>query len=320
MLLICLSGRVDGKYLPLLFMEQTSVPSTHVAPPDVLERVLESLPSLSPQLRKAARYIVDNPQEVGISSISELADAAGVKPNTLVRMARAVGFDGYEGFRQPFRDLIRAQGHDFPVRARWLQSIARGGRHDELLTNMAGDTLSNIQSLYRALDAASLKAVADRIVDAHTTYVLGVGIAHAMARNFAYLASMALESVVAIPREGNLAVDDLARAGPKDVLLAATFQPYRAEVVQAVNTARHQGVAIIAISDSVASPIAYDAEHVFLVPTETAQFFTSTVALSALFETLMAFVIADAPPAVVASIEHFHRRRHQLGIYWQEDH
>ena len=103
------------------------------------------------------------------------------------------------------------------------------------------------------------------------------------------------------------------------MLVATTFQPYRTEVVLAVQAAHEQGVDIIAITDSVASPIALDAAHVFCVPTETAQFFTSTVALSALFETLMAFVIADAPDEVVASIERFHQRRHQVGVYWEEE-
>lgn len=299
-----------------------SVPTTTIpkaAPPEVLAQLLERLPSLSPQLRKAARYVLDHPSEVGVSSISRLAEAAGVKPNTLVRMARAVGYDGYEGFREPFRELIRAGRPDFPDRARWLQSIARGGRHGELLIEMARDTLSNVEALFEGVTAEGVKGAADRIVGARATYVLGVGVAHAVARNFAYLAGMALETVVAIPKDGSPPVDDLVRAGPTDVLLAMTFEPYRTEVVQAVETARDQGVSIIAITDSLGSPIARDVAQVFCVPTVTAQFFTSTVALSALFETLMAFVIADAPDEVVASIERFHRRRHEIGVYWQEE-
>ena len=98
-----------------------------------------------------------------------------------------------------------------------------------------------------------------------------------------------------------------------------TFEPYRTEVVRSVQAAREQGVTVIAVTDSLASPIAAGAAQVFCVPTASAQFFTSTVALTALFETLMAFVIADAPDEVVASIERFHRRRHELGVYWDEE-
>jgi hypothetical protein len=48
-----------------------------------------------------------------------------VKPNTLVRMARQVGFEGYEDFREPFREAIRRGTVSFPDRARWLQDSAR---------------------------------------------------------------------------------------------------------------------------------------------------------------------------------------------------
>ena len=98
-----------------------------------------------------------------------------------------------------------------------------------------------------------------------------------------------------------------------------TFKPYRMEVVEAVRSAIDQGVAVIAITDSRSSPIAVGAEHTFVVSTDTPQFFPSIAAAAALLETIMAFVIADADAEVIANIEGFHRRRHDLGVYWQED-
>lgn len=93
----------------------------------MLEDLATELEELTPELRKAASYVLENPNDVGVSSIREIADAAGVKPNTFVRMARSVGFEGYEDFRHPFREAIRSRGTDFPDRARWLQSLAKGG-------------------------------------------------------------------------------------------------------------------------------------------------------------------------------------------------
>ena len=285
----------------------------------VLDRLVGTLPALSPQLRKAAQYVLDHPNHVGVGSIGEIAEAAAVTPNTLVRMARAAGFDGYDDFRGPFRERLRRRRESFPDRARWLQSIARGGRHGKLFGEMAASGIDNIEALFAGTNAAQVKAAAERIVAARTTHVLGVGIVYALAHSFAYLARMALDSVQAIPRDGSLPIDDLARAGSGDVLLAMTFKPYRTEVVEAVRFARDQNVAVIAVSDSRSSPIALDATHAFSVPTDTPQFFTSIVAAAALLETIMAFVIADADPEVIANIDKFHRRRHDVGVYWPED-
>lgn len=300
-------------------MNVPSIDSSAPGPADVLGRLTDGLPALTPELRKAAAYVLENPNDVGVSSIREIADAAKVKPNTLVRMAREVGYEGYEEFRRPFRDEIRQGRDSFPDRARWLQSLSKGGRLDGLYAEMAAASLANIEKLFSGSGAEAIKAAADEIVEARATYVLGVGIANAIARNFAYLADMAVDTVSSIPRDGSLPVDGLVRAGPGDLLLAMTFKPYRREVVEAVQMALAQGVTVIAISDSPAAPILAHAKHRFVVPTVTPQFFTSTVALSAFLETLMAFVVADADAEVIANIERYHQRRHELGIYWSEE-
>ncbi len=97
-----------------------------------------------------------------------------------------------------------------------------------------------------------------------------------------------------------------------------SFAPHRTEIVEAIHLAREQGVRIVGLSDSRASPILMAADHAFVIPTETPQFFTSTIGAAAFLETLMAFVIAAAGPHVIPNIEKFHQRRYQLGIYWSE--
>ena len=288
------------------------------APEAVLGALAERLDELTPELRKAAAYVLEHPNDVSVSSIREIADAADVKPNSFMRMARTIGFEGYDDFREPFRQEIRRGATPFPDRARWLQSLAKGGKLGGLYADMAESAIDNIEQTFAATDAGRLKAAADAIIASNHVYVLGVGINHALARNFSYLAGMAMDRIEAIPRPGSVAVDDLSRAGEGDVLIAMTFKPYRTEVVDAVDIARSQGVTVIGISDSPASPITAGSEHSFVVQSETPQFFPSTVATVALLETLMAFVIADAKPKVIASIERFHERRHALGIY-QDD-
>ncbi|MXW90699.1 MAG: MurR/RpiR family transcriptional regulator [Rhodospirillaceae bacterium] len=304
-------------------MKEMIVPSTTVdaaaAPAGVLERLAAGLETLTPQVRKAAAYVLENPNDVGVTSIREIAESADVKPNSFVRMARAVGFDGYDEFRQPFRDRIREGRENYPDRVRWLQSLSHGGKLAGLYKAMAEASLANIESLYSAADAQSLKRAADAILAARQTFVLGVGVAHAVARNFAYLAGMAVDNVRAIPRDDGIPIDSIARAGQGDVLLAMTFRPYRREVVEAVAVARDRGVSIVGLSDSPASPVLLRADHRFVIPVDTPQFFASTVALAAFLETLMAFVIADADPEAIENIEEFHRRRREFGIYWDEE-
>ena len=284
----------------------------------VLERLTEEWDALTPEAQKAARYVLENPNDVGVSTVREIAEAAKVKPNTFVRMARQVGFEGYEDFRAPFREAIRRGAVSFPDRARWLQDIRKSGDLGGLYADMVEGAIRNLEETFAGIDAEALKAAAEAIWASRQVFTLGVGVNNANARNFTYLASTGMVQFHAIPRPGSTPTDDLAWADCRDVLIAMSMRPYRTEVVAAIEVAREQGMTIIGLSDSPASPIIRAADHGFVVAVDTPQFFPSSVSTIALLETLLSFVIAVASDEIVERVEKFHHRRHQLGIYVEE--
>ncbi len=292
----------------------TVVDEQELDPTPILAALSASLDELSPQVRQAASYVLDNPGEIAVTSMRGMAEAAEVKPNTLVRMARAVGFDGYDDFREPFRQQAADGAPTFPDRARFLRSINEGGRHGTLLADMAAAALRNVEALFAGIDVTELKAAADLLDSADRANVLGVGTAQPLAANFAYVARMAVDHIAAIPTIG-LAIDDVAHMGERDVLVAMTFSPYRFEIVDAVEMAGRRGVPVIAVTDSLAAPIVPYARHAFVVPNDSPLPFSSNVAATALLETLLAFVVADAPDDVVSAIDEFHANRRAAGIY-----
>ena len=285
---------------------------------EVLDRLSDEWDALTPEAQKAARYVLENPADVGVSTVREIAEAANVKPNTFVRMARQVGFDGYEDFRAPFREAIRQGAASFPDRARWLQDIRKSGDLGGLYADMAEGAMRNLEETFAGIDAERLKAAAEAIWHSRQVFVLGVGVNNANARNFTYLASTGMTRFHAIPRPGSTPADDLAWADERDVLIAMTCRPYRAEVVSALDVAAEQGLTIVGLSDSPASPVIRAADHGFVVAADTPQFFPSSVSTIAVLETLLSFVIAVASDEIVERVETFHRRRHQLGIYVEE--
>ena len=285
---------------------------------EVLDRLSDEWDALTPEAQKAARYVLENPADVGVSTVREIAEAANVKPNTFVRMARQVGFDGYEDFRAPFREAIRQGAASFPDRARWLQDIRKSGDLGGLYADMAEGAMRNLEETFAGIDAERLKAAAEAIWHSRQVFVLGVGVNNANARNFTYLASTGMTRFHAIPRPGSTPADDLAWADERDVLIAMTCRPYRAEVVSALDVAAEQGLTIVGLSDSPASPVIRAADHGFVVAADTPQFFPSSVSTIAVLETLLSFVIAVASDEIVERFETFHRRRHQLGIYVEE--
>ena len=300
-------------------VNETNVPNTvniKLSLPDsILSRLEQDIDSFSPELKKAAAYVIDNPNDIGVSSIREISDSANVTPNTYVRLAKSIGFDGYEELRAPFREQLRSSNINFTDRARWLQSLSHEGQLGPLYADMVRAAIENIETTFSNINVEALTQAADDIWQSRQVFTLGVGVHNANARNFTYLASTGMVQFQTIPSAGGTATDELAWADEQDVLIAITCAPFRDEVVTATRVAKEQGVKIVAISDFASAPIMRIADHKFLVSDETPQFFPSSVATIALLETLLSFVIARADEKIVDRVEAFHQRRHQLGIY-----
>ena len=289
-------------------MNDTSISS------GALARLADEWNALTPEARKACRYVLENPHDVEVSTVREIARAANVKPNTLVRMARQVGFSGYEDFRAPFRETLRHGAVSFPDRAQWLQSASKSGHLGALYAKLADAAIRNIGESFASTDPKALESAAHDIRRCRSILVLGVGVHNAAARLFSYLASTEMRGFRAIPSPGLTPIDDLTWTTNADLLIAMTCRPYRTEVVDAVRIAREQGLKVIALT-SPASLIALAANHVFVVSSETPQFFLSSLGTVALLETLLSFVIAVADRKIVERVERFRQCRQELGVY-----
>ena len=66
----------------------------------VVEQLLAVYEELPGQLQISARYIIDHSHEVGLQSMRALATNADVHPNSFVRLARHLGFEGYDAMRE----------------------------------------------------------------------------------------------------------------------------------------------------------------------------------------------------------------------------
>ncbi|MGI9318773.1 MAG: MurR/RpiR family transcriptional regulator [bacterium] len=289
-----------------------SVPGSQEA---VIQRLLEQFDQLPTQLQIAARYIIDHPREVGVQTMRSLAGEAGVHPNTFVRLARNLGFSGYDALRERFRDFVRGGVGSSQERARWLQSMARTGGVPAVSGQMAEAVLKNIEQLFKDQQLHDTQKAANWMINAPKVYVAGVGSSYALAYNFWYVARMMFPHFVMIPRHGSLPMDDLLHIDKHDVLFAMTFQPYRVDILDIVKFANSRKARTIGLSDSPASPVCRYARLGLHVQTHTPHFFHSNAAPTAMLETICALMVAEGGESVVSQIEKFNELRWQSGIY-----
>ncbi|MCR8547515.1 MurR/RpiR family transcriptional regulator [Salipiger sp. P9] len=284
---------------------------------EILDRLIRASTELSPQRKKAAKYLIDHPDEIAVVPLRQLAANAGVKASTLVRVAAAIGYTSFSQLRLPFRAQLRIGEDYISERAQKLESQGRQG--GKLYAGMAQAAMTNLELLFSQDLTPQLTEVARKMVAARRVVVTAVGSGYALAHQFCYVGRMALPNLSLTPQIGGLPVDDLLDVGPRDVVLLLSFQPYRRETIDAANLARERGATVVAITDSRTSPIALPADTVFVVPTDTPQFFPSMSAVLSLLETLVALIVTQGGKKAVTNINTFNQTRRDFSIWWHED-
>lgn len=286
---------------------------------ELVDRLSSTFDELSPKLKRVARFILDKRNEVGVSTIRQIAAQSGVSSNAVMRLAKHLGYESYDEFRNPFRETVRRGGNgSFPEQARWLQQISRSSREGRLLAQLAEADIENIEQVFRVNDTGTFVAAAKRIIKADRCFILGMRSSHSIAYNFYYVVQMLLKDVQLIPGQASSPIDALVKSDKEDVLLAVAFHPYARETIEAWNFVRGRGAGLIAVTDSRTSPLTRGADYVFLTPTKSPQFFTSIVAATALLEALTAFIVGQSDNEAVTAIDELDSLRHRMGVYWEE--
>ncbi len=281
----------------------------------MIQALLEQFDEFPGQLQLCARYIVDYPHEVGMQSMRTLATDAGVHPNSFVRLAKQLGFDGYESLRERFRDFVRGGVGSSPDRINWLNELDRKGGSSEIYGSMAEACLQNTENTFANQSIGEMEDVVIQLLKARRVYVFGLGLAYPLAYNLWYVARMAFDHFILTPRHGSLPSDDIVRMGEDDVLLAMTFQPYRRDTLDAVHQAKAKGATVIGITDSSAASLSRLADISLVAPTHTPQFFQSNSAVTALIETLCALLVVRGGEQAQQAVEEFHSARWEANIY-----
>ncbi len=289
--------------------------ATHATSLDSIHQQLaESYAALSPQLKRAASYVLEHPTEMAFQSIRKTAQAASVTPSTLVRLAKRLGFESYEPFREVFQSAVQAAPGGLSGRASQLNQQHRNPEA-ALFAEVGDAAFDNIGRLFTADNQKRVKEAAERILAARRVAVVGFRDTFACAYHFAYVGRIAMPEVTLIRgQEGGL-LTELAPFNEQDVVVAFGFEPYCAETVKALEITRANGVQAIVITDTLRSPLVPGASVTFTVANATPHFFPSILAAITLSEAILAECVAFGPDQLVDNVTRFESRMRQLGAY-----
>ena len=279
-------------------------------------QLLQSMPSFPKALARAAKYIVDHPAEFGVHSIRESAARIGVSTNTLVRLSEALGLDSFEDLRAPFRDALLVS--DLAAEdVGWLRRLNLKGGLSGRQAEASASAIGNVSKSLRDLDPETFERVVRRLFEARQIFVTGGRASYSLAYYFHYVARMALPNMSLIPRQMNPAIDELAFAGDSDLLFAVTAYPYTLDTITTCAFAREKGMALVLLSDSLATAPELQPDETIVASTVSTYHFTSYVGLMSVLETLLGAIVAQGGADARSRIASYELLREQTDAYWR---
>ena len=288
-----------------------------VAGPDSYERLIEAITErhdgLGRRAQDIARFVIQNPNDIALSSSKTLAVMIGVQSSNLVRFAQGFGYAGFSEMQRVFQSRLVAEAPGQAERMDALRTDMRGGlqtwpsaaaagaegdvalprvpaasgAHDtaerwgplqRIAHDLAVHDMAAIRELANSVSESTLGLAADTLARARTVFIAGQLRAFPVAAYLHYAMLHLRRPVHLISVAGGLAPEIAQLSGPEDVLIAVSFRFYAREVVDLVEERARHNVPVIAITDSSLSPLTKHAVASLLVPAGEHNFAASLAA------------------------------------------
>lgn len=254
---------------------------------DLFALINEWMPKVSKGHKKIAEYILVHYDKAAFMTAAKLGETVGVSESTVVRFASELGFDGYPGLQKALQDAMRNKLTAVQRIEVSLDQIKDG----EVFRSVLMHDIEHIRHTLEETAMADFDRAVDNIVNAEHVYVMGIRSSAALASFLGYYFKLMLPNVTLVQTGSRSELyEQLMRLNDKDVLIGISFPRYSKQTVHAISYAHNKGAKSIAITDSLESPIAANADNVLVARSDMVSFVDSLVAPLSLINALIVAV------------------------------
>jgi len=226
------------------------------ARPSPLSDICSALPSLPSRLQQVGRFVAANDYDATTRSMRELASVAGADPAAFTRLAKAIGYSGWDELRAALTEARR------PEQSSPFSGRAKGRRHGpNPEMSLVSDKLDAEAAGLARISPGAIAGAAKALHGAKRIWIAGFRSCRSVAELLNY--QLRLFRADAVQLVGGSGPEDLDlgafRAG--DAVVVIGFAPYSTPSVLSARAAHASGATLIAIADKVAAPMAEGADH-----------------------------------------------------------
>ncbi len=245
--------------------------------------IKESLPKKQKQL---CDYIIENFNELGLLTVKELADAAGVGTSTVLRVMETLGYPSFHDMRKDFHEV---SVNTSVTKWRYVQESFQNKNIDNggsgAITHVWTEVINLLdKSLSESLDENFQKTV-ELMVNCSRINILGLRVYKSIAFYLEHLIEEFYSKTRQLSFDSEALYDRILQFNKDEILIVFAFEPYTYRTLEAAEFCHKRGIPIVLITDHLSCPIVTCATTVLKVQASEKQF--SAVPTIALLEALV---------------------------------
>ncbi|MGQ7791051.1 MurR/RpiR family transcriptional regulator [Faunimonas sp. B44] len=273
----------------------------------IVEEIRQKSGDMTASERRAARALLARFPVLGLGTVAEFAQSAGVSPPTILRFTSRLGFGSYPEFQRRLREELEAQ-LETPLTKRALApGSARGAPPRSAFAEAAE---RNIAETFERVSDDEFRAVAALLADGRRpVHLIGGRFTDALARYMAAHLRIVRPGVFHIGGQPGNWRDQLVDLGKRDVLVVFDVRRYQDDLVRLAEAAARRHTAVVLFTDQWLSPAARVATHVLAARIAVPSAWDSNAGILVLVEALIAAVTEADPERSRARIEALERLR-----------
>jgi len=149
-------------------------PSKNLAMKPLFDELTAGFETLPPQLKEAARWVIDHPADVALLTMREQARRAGIPPATLTRLAQRFGLKGYDEIRKLYAEVVRHRPENLRGRAEQLLRRRDSEGDEALIQDIFSALTQHLQALSTSDSIERFTAAAEIIARSTRVFCLGM--------------------------------------------------------------------------------------------------------------------------------------------------
>jgi DNA-binding MurR/RpiR family transcriptional regulator len=241
---------------------------------DLIRTIQVKFPRLSKGQKLIAEYILKHYDKAAFMTAAKLGVSVGVSESTVVRFANELGFSGYPKLQKSLQELIKNKlttvqrielSNDFVSQESPLKSVLKSD-------------MENIRATLEKINHKTFDDVIANIFKAKKIYIIGLRSSTAIADFLGFYLNLILDNVKVVGYGISDIFEQMINLTGDDLVIGIGFPRYAVRTIESLTFAKSRDAKVVAITDSLLSPLAARADYTLIAQSNMASFVDSLVA------------------------------------------